>query len=135
MTGDISLFIDFVPKNKCFITYGDNNKGAILEKYSVGNASFTTIFNVMLVEGFKHNLLSINQLCDKDFKVIFTNTYCLFEHNKKKDCMFKGLRVNNTYMLNLNDVSLIGTKRLVTMNKDSWLWHKRLTHVKFDKFL
>jgi hypothetical protein len=32
MTGDISLFIDFKAKKKGYVTYGDNNKGAILGK-------------------------------------------------------------------------------------------------------
>jgi hypothetical protein len=46
--------------------------------------------------------------------------------------MFKGLRVNNTYMLNLDDVTLVGTKCLATMSENSWLWHKRLAHNNFD---
>lgn len=75
----------------------------------------------MLVDGLKHNLLNISQLCDKGFKVTFTNTCCLFEHNENKDCMFKGLRFNNTYMLNLDDISLVGTKCLVIMSEDSLL--------------
>ena len=53
-------------------------------------------------------------------------------NDEKKDCMFKGLRVNNTYMLNLNNVSMTGTKCLVTMSEDSWLWHRRLAHINFD---
>ena len=92
MTGDISLFIDFKAKKKGFVTYGDNNKGAILGKGSVGNPSITTISNVHLVEGLKHNLLSISQLCDKGYKVTFTNTCCIIE-NTKKYIVFKGIRV------------------------------------------
>ena len=34
MTGDISLFTDFKAKKKGYVTYGDNNKGAILGKGS-----------------------------------------------------------------------------------------------------
>ncbi|MCI06033.1 RNA polymerase-associated protein RTF1-like, partial [Trifolium medium] len=30
MTGDRSLFIEFTPKKKGFVTYGDDNQGAIL---------------------------------------------------------------------------------------------------------
>lgn len=103
--GVISLLIDFVSNKKGFITYGDNNKGEILGKGSVGNPSSTTISDVMLVDGVKHNLLSISQLYDKGFKVTYTNTCFLFEHNENKDCMFKGFRFNNTYILNLDDVS------------------------------
>lgn len=73
----------------------------------------------MLVDGLKYNHLSISQLCGKRFKVTFTNTCCLFKHNEKKDCMFKGLMVNNTYMLNLDDISLVGTKCLATMSENS----------------
>ena len=46
--------------------------------------------------------------------------------------MFNGLRVNNVYMLDLNEVSLTSDKFLVTMSEDSWLWHRRLAHVNFD---
>lgn len=46
--------------------------------------------------------------------------------------MFKGLRVNNTYMFNLDDVSLVGTKCLATMSENSWFWHRRLAHINFD---
>lgn len=86
----------------------------------------------MLVDGLKHNLLSISQLRDKGFKVTFTNTCCLFKHNEKKDCLFKGLRVNNTYMPNLDDAFLVSTKCLTTMSENSWLWHMRLSHINFD---
>lgn len=85
MTGDISLFIDFTVKKKGFVTYGDNNKGVILGKGSVGNPSSTTIFDVILIEGLKQNLLSISQICDKGYKITFTNIYCIIEHNKNKD--------------------------------------------------
>ena len=72
MTDDISLFIDFKAKKKGYVTYGDNNKGAILGKGSVGNPSTTTISNVHLVEGLKHNVLSISQLRDKSCKVFLS---------------------------------------------------------------
>ncbi|XP_050890376.1 uncharacterized protein LOC127095777 [Lathyrus oleraceus] len=65
MTSDISLFIYFTPKKKGFMTYGEKNKRATLGKDSVGNPSSTTIYDVILVEALKHNLLSISQLCDK----------------------------------------------------------------------
>lgn len=58
MMGDIFLFIDFTPKKKGFVTYGDNNKGAILGKDSVSNPSSTTISTVILVKGLKHNMFS-----------------------------------------------------------------------------
>lgn len=119
MTGDISLFIDFKAKKKGYVTYGDNNKGAIFRKCSVGNPSTITISDVNLVEGLKHNLLSISQLCDKGYKVTFINTCCIIEHDEKKDIVFKGVRVNNFHMLDLIKVPLTSPKCLVALNDDS----------------
>ena len=60
MMGDTSMFIDFTRKEKGFVSYGDNNQAKILGKGVVGNLSTTTIKDVMLVDGLKHNLLSIS---------------------------------------------------------------------------
>nr|KYP34823.1 hypothetical protein KK1_044175 [Cajanus cajan] len=78
MTGDPSEFSSLKLKNEGFVTYGDNNKGKILGHGNIGNSSSSTLIeNVLLVEGLKHNLLSISQLSDKGFKIEFDNTCCL----------------------------------------------------------
>ena len=71
MTRDINQFSHLALKAKGFVTYGDNNKGRILGKGKVGAPPFTSIEDVLYVEGLKHNLLSISQLCDKGFNNIF----------------------------------------------------------------
>ena len=38
---------------------------------SIGNDSCTLIENVILVDGLKHDLLSISQLCDKALSYIW----------------------------------------------------------------
>jgi len=126
------MFIDFTRKEKGFVSYGDNNQGKILGKGVVRNPSTTTIKDVMLVDGLKHNLLSISQFCDSGFTITFNNQGCITEHNDDKDIMFKGLCVNNVYVLDLDDVSSSGDKCLMAKNEDSWLWHKCLSHVHFD---
>ncbi|XP_068504388.1 uncharacterized protein [Phaseolus vulgaris] len=50
------------------VTYADNNRGRILGRGTVGTRNSTTIENVLYVEGLKHSLLSISQLCDKGYK-------------------------------------------------------------------
>ena len=35
--------------------------------------------NVLLVDGWKHNLLKISQLCDKGFKVSFETSHCIIK--------------------------------------------------------
>ena len=58
---------------------GDNGKGRIIGHGSIDNNSSSLIENILLVDGLKHNLLSISQLCDKGFKVIFEFSHCLIK--------------------------------------------------------
>ena len=51
-------------------------KGKLKELGTIGNKSFIFIENVLLVNGLKHNLLSISQLCYKGFKVVFECMNC-----------------------------------------------------------
>ena len=71
MTGDQSKFVNLLRKDGGLVTFGDNKKGKIIGKGNIGNDSSTLIENVHLVDGLKHDLLSISQLCDKGFRVIF----------------------------------------------------------------
>jgi len=79
MTGDASKFTNLKMKQEGFMTYGDNNKGKILGRGDVGSHDLIIIKDVMLVEGLKHNLLSISQLCDKDYEVKFKSYLCLIQ--------------------------------------------------------
>nr|KYP59864.1 hypothetical protein KK1_015305 [Cajanus cajan] len=72
MTRDPSKFTSLKLKHEGFVTYGDNNKGRILGCGNVGNSSTPKLIeNVLLIEGLKHNLLSISQLSDKGFRIEF----------------------------------------------------------------
>ncbi|GAV58907.1 hypothetical protein CFOL_v3_02440, partial [Cephalotus follicularis] len=75
MTGDKSLFVALKLKQGGDVTFGDNAKGKIVGFCSIGN-NHTSISNVLYVDGLKHNLLSISQLCEKDCRVIFEKYYC-----------------------------------------------------------
>ena len=71
MTRDPNNFFELKPKHGGFVTFGDNNKGKISGAGKIGNVHSTIIENVLLVDGLKHNLLSISQPCDKGYIVIF----------------------------------------------------------------
>ena len=71
MSGDASKFIHISPKNSVHVTYGDKNKGKILRVGKISMNPSTSIENVLLVDGLKHSLLSVGQLCDKGFLVSF----------------------------------------------------------------
>ena len=58
------------------ITFRDDSKDKIIGTGNIKIDSSSLIENVVLIEGLKYNLLSISQLCDKDFKVIFDDFIC-----------------------------------------------------------
>ena len=70
------------------------------------------------VEGLKHNLLSISQLCDKGFKIKFTKNECLIKDEVTHEVILKGKRINNIFMISLDDPCL-KVKCLMVNNDDS----------------
>ncbi|KAK5825341.1 hypothetical protein PVK06_020164 [Gossypium arboreum] len=73
---DKSHFIELKPNNEGEVTFGDNFKGLIEGIGFIGINSSTFIKNVLYVNGLKHNLLNISQLCDNRFKVILEFNGC-----------------------------------------------------------
>ena len=101
MTGDKSKLTDFVSKEGGYFTFGDNNKGNIMGEGNIGNQYKTQIENVVYIDGLKHNLLSISQLCDKGFKIEFNKNYCLISEAMSGEIVHIGKRIGNIYMLNI----------------------------------
>ena len=60
MTGKANLFTHLEMKKGGKVTFGENAKGNIVSIGRVGKKDSTFIENVLLVEGFKYNLLSIS---------------------------------------------------------------------------
>jgi len=78
--------------------YGDNSKGKILGYGTVG-LSKTKVENLCLVEGLKHNLLSISQLCDKGHRVTFKSSKCKVYDLKSNEIVFSRNRHGNVYVI------------------------------------
>jgi len=95
MTGDKSKFLSISFKPEGHVTYGHNNKGRILGRGSIGDKNILVIHDVLYVEGLKHNLLSISQLCDKGDQVIFKINSCKICLPNTKEVMLIGKRINN----------------------------------------
>ena len=128
MTGDVTQFIILKLKAEGHVTYGDNNRGKILGRGDVGTKNSTTIENVLYVEGLKHSLLSISQLCDKGYKVNFEAYTCTISNENSGKVLFTGKRVNNIYLLDIIK-SCSENECLLSKNDESWLWHRRLAHI------
>nr|KYP44449.1 hypothetical protein KK1_034026 [Cajanus cajan] len=122
MIGDKSKFVSLQEKESGTITYGDNNKGKILGSGTISNSSNTLIEDVLYVEGVKYNLLSISQLCDKNFNASFNNECCLVCDKSTNKTLFIGKRINNIYILDLDNTT--SNIACLSSNDDlTWLWH------------
>ena len=91
MAGDASKFIHISPKNSKHVIYEDNNKGKILGVGKIGTNPSTSTKNI---DGLKHSLLSIYQLCDKGLLVSFDShifqqavTFSFGPRNGTLNCM------------------------------------------------
>jgi len=128
MTGDESLLTGLTLKHGGYVTYGDNNKGKIIGSGDIGIKGSLTIQNVLLVEGLKHNLLSISQLCDKGLEVTFETEICLISSKDSREAHLVGKRVNIVYMLDLHCINS-EINCLITKCDETWLWHRRIAHI------
>ena len=102
------------------LLFGDSAKGKIVGKGKVGKPPNSTIDDVLLVDGLKHNLLSISQFCDKNCKVVFESNRCVVL-DKNECASFVGSRHNNIYVVDLNDSKAFNEKCLISVNDDTWL--------------
>ena len=91
------------------------------------------IHDVLYVEGLKHNLLSISQLCDKGYQVIFKTNSCEFCLPNTKEVMLIGKRINNVYLLDISYPCSIGC--LLSKHDEFWLWHRRIAHIHMNKLI
>ena len=127
MTREKSMFIHLSLKQEGHVTYGDNNKGKILGRGTIGDKSNFLIHDVLYVERLKHNLLSISQLCDKGYQVTFKSNTCEIRQPNSQEVLLIGKRVNNVYLLDISHPSSIGC--LLSKHEESWLWHRRIAHI------
>ena len=95
MTNNYFWFSSFTNvKNGGEVSFRDNSKGKIISISNIDKDS-TFIKNLYLVKNLKHNLLRINQLSNKGYRVIFNKTKCVI----KNACDGKILFVKKMYQL------------------------------------
>ena len=76
MTGDKKKFFNLIVKDGGKVIFGGKEKGKIIGQGKVSEDPSCFVDDVLLVEGFNYNLLSISQLCNKGLRVIFEFNKC-----------------------------------------------------------
>ena len=59
--------------------------------------------------------------------MVFESDRCVV-FNKNECALFIGSRHNNIYVVDLLDSTAFNEKCLLSVNDDTWLWHRRLGH-------
>ena len=99
MTGDRSLFKVFKSKKGSNVTFGDESKSQIKGKRIIFLPRLSNIANVLYVESLRVNLLSISQIYDQDFMVLFSKGKCLVMDESGKKLISGVCALDNCYGL------------------------------------
>ena len=92
MAGDKNKFTSLALKDGGNVKFEDNSKGKIISIGNIGKSSSLIIEDVLLVDGLKHNLLSISQLCDKGYNIIFKSIMCIIINEIDNQVLFVAFR-------------------------------------------
>ncbi|GJX56639.1 retrovirus-related pol polyprotein from transposon TNT 1-94 [Tanacetum coccineum] len=124
MTGNKDLFSSYKTFDGGNVLFGSNTKSKIIGKGTISHNSLT-INDVSHVENLSFNLLSIGQICDKKYKVLFSETGN--EIIKSGITIGKGIRKNGLYIMKMGN-SPKDALCLTSIDDTSTLWHRRLGH-------
>ena len=127
MTGDRSFFKVFEFKQGGNVTFGDGSKSQIKGKGIISQPGLPDIANVLYLEGLRMNLLSISQICDQDYTVLFSKGKCLVMDESGKKLVSGVCTLDNCYGL-VPDVDIVcNSIRLL----NEYLWHQHMGHVSY----
>jgi hypothetical protein len=128
MTGDKGKFLYLSERKSGNVTFGNDAPGKIKGKgmVSLSNGKGKAQ-DVLLVDGMKHNLLSVSQMCDRGCEVVFMSNDCKIKSANLGQVVAKGIRKeNNVYVMKEDREECHLSK-----HDESWLWHRRLGHLNF----
>ncbi|KAI3772163.1 hypothetical protein L6452_03343 [Arctium lappa] len=134
MTRNKELLSSFKAKSGGAVTFGDNVQGQI-KGYGELSRGNVLVSKVAYVDGLKHNLISISQLCDHGFDVKFQRKYCSLLHSESGQELLRADRKGNLYRMNFTKTNDTDSEKLclVSLNSEEvWLWHKKFSHLNFS---
>src|SRR4051812_43875289 len=103
MTGKINMLSSLKHKDGELVTFDDNNQCKVIEIVNVGQGKNPIIENILLIDGFRQNLLSMSQLCHKGYKVLFDNESCYLYDLHIKNII--AMEKKNIYVIDIHNVS------------------------------
>jgi hypothetical protein len=132
MMGDKGKFLSLSESISGNVTFGNDARGKIKGKgmVSLSNGKGKSQ-DVLLVDGLKHNLLSVSQMCDRGCEVLFMSKHCKIKSVNSRQVVAQGIRIeNNVYVLKEDREECH-----IRKHDEIWLWHRRLGHINFDHLI
>lgn len=130
MTREKSKFIQLKKCKGGSVSLGNNTTVNICGKGILSLDGKNPIKNDLYVEGLKHNLLSVIQMCENGYKVTFDLDGWKIRKNEK--IVAQGVKIDSN-LYNLCEVK--GQSYPIGQADESWLWHRRLGHANFDNLV
>jgi hypothetical protein len=132
MTGDKGWFSSLVPVvTKRYITFGDNEHGRMLSEGEIKVSDKITLRHVALVQSLGYNLLSVSQLLDEGFEVLFRpDGSRILDSQGDLVCMV--VPEGQLFRADFSQSSGVERCFLATSSSELWKWHRKLGHLSFD---
>jgi hypothetical protein len=127
MTHNKELFKELSDASSSKVRVGNGNYIAVKGKGTIGISTYSGtkfISDVLYVPEIDQNLLSVGQLIERGYKVLFENEGCLIKDGDGKD-IFKVKMRGKTFALNPLEEEQIAFQMKENVTD---LWHKRLGH-------
>ena len=129
MTGCKTLLEEYVVSDGPSITFGNDGSGKT-EGYGVLNNGQVKFRRVAYVNGLKYNLISVSQLCDDGYQVLFNISQGIV-FNKDWKVVLIAPRKGNVYVMDMESSPSEQCFYTKADEDTNWLWHKRLSHLNF----
>ena len=104
MTVDRALLSNLIEKVGSWVTFGDDIKG-FTKGYGSLEIGNVVMENISLVDGLKHNLLSVIQYTDIGYEFNFKSEQCNIINHKDKKLALQGVRKGNLFVADFISVS------------------------------
>ncbi|KAJ9553055.1 LOW QUALITY PROTEIN: hypothetical protein OSB04_017100 [Centaurea solstitialis] len=132
MTGTLELLSSYKKQEGSSVAFRVNQKGKI-KGYGMIVKGEVRMNQMSYVDGLKHNLISVSQLCDNELDVMFKIKYCIMY---KADTLIEVMRANrrgDLYLICFESLEAREKIFLVSSvkNEEAWLWHTRFCHLNF----
>jgi hypothetical protein len=125
MTGVKGWFSSLVlVVTKRYITFGDNGRGRVLLEGEIKVSDKITVKRVALVQSLGYNLLSVSQLLDEGFELLFRpGGSRILDSRGDHICMV---------ILEGQVFRAVFSCFLAGSSSELWKWHMKLGHLSFD---